>query len=210
MAELSERSGIPVPTIKYYLREGVLPRGERTGRSQARYGVEHLRRLRLVRALTDVGGLSIAAVREILASVDSPEPTAHELLGRTLEDVTPLTRRFGDADESDAERAAELVGRRAWCVPNEQRALTDLAEVLSAFRRVGHPVDEAMLDGYAAAVERIARVDLDFVGGVTETDEILERAVVGTVLGDALLAVLRRLAQTGESARRSGASADGR
>ena len=30
MAELAERSGVPVPTIKFYLREGLLPRGGRT------------------------------------------------------------------------------------------------------------------------------------------------------------------------------------
>ena len=28
MAELSRRSGVPVATIKYYLREGLLPPGE--------------------------------------------------------------------------------------------------------------------------------------------------------------------------------------
>ena len=29
MSELSERTGVPVPTIKYYLREGLLPEGEK-------------------------------------------------------------------------------------------------------------------------------------------------------------------------------------
>ena len=35
MAELSRRTGVPVPTIKYYLREGLLPPGERTSPNQA-------------------------------------------------------------------------------------------------------------------------------------------------------------------------------
>ncbi|WP_346281659.1 MerR family DNA-binding transcriptional regulator, partial [Pseudonocardia sp.] len=30
MAELSARTGVPIPTIKFYLREGLLPPGERT------------------------------------------------------------------------------------------------------------------------------------------------------------------------------------
>ena len=35
ISELSERTGVPVPTIKYYLREGLLPEGEkRTPRSE--------------------------------------------------------------------------------------------------------------------------------------------------------------------------------
>jgi len=30
IGELSRRSGVPVPSIKYYVREGLLPAGERT------------------------------------------------------------------------------------------------------------------------------------------------------------------------------------
>lgn len=208
MAELSERSDTPVPTVKYYLREGLLPRGERTGRNQARYGEEHLRRLRLVRALTDVGGLSIATVREIIAHVDSPEPTTHELLGRALSDLTPAAKGFDGAEEEDVERVRALVERLGWHVHSGDRAVTDLAGVVAAYRSAGHPLDDTALDGYAAAVERAARVDLDTLEGIGETDAILESAVVHTVLGDTLLAVLRRLAQADESARRSGAATD--
>jgi DNA-binding transcriptional MerR regulator len=203
MAELSERSGTPVPTVKYYLREGLLPRGERTGRNQARYGEEHLRRLRLVRALTDVGGLSIAAVREIIAHVDAPEPTTHELLGRTLKDLTPAAKGFEGAEE-DLERVRALVERLGWHVHSGERAVTDLAGVVAAYRSAGHPLGDAEFDGYAAAAEQVAREDLDVLEGIGETDAILESAVVRTVLGDTLLAVLRRLAQADESARRSG------
>jgi hypothetical protein len=53
-------------------------------------------------------------------------------------------------------------------------------------------------------MEQAARVDLDVIGRVTGTDEILESAVVYSVLGDTLMAVLRRLAQADESARRAG------
>ncbi|WP_444962088.1 MerR family transcriptional regulator [Nocardiopsis sp. M1B1] len=203
MAELSERSDTPVPTVKYYLREGLLPRGERTGRNQARYGEEHLRRLRLVRALTDVGGLSIAAVREIIAHVDAPEPTTHELLGRALRDLTPAAQGFEGAEE-DLERVRALVERLGWHVHSGERAVTDLAGVVAAYRSAGHPLGDAEFEGYAAAAEQAARVDLDVLEDIGETDAILESAVVRTVLGDTLLAVLRRLAQADESARRSG------
>lgn len=208
MAELSERSGTPVPTVKYYLREGLLPRGERTDRNQARYGEEHLRRLRLVRALTDVGGLSIAAVREIIAHVDAPGPTTHQLLGRTLNDLTPAAKGFEGAEDADMERVGALVERLNWRVYSSDRAVTDLAGVVAAYRSAGHPLSDAEFDGYAAAAEQAARVDLDVLEGVSETDAILEGAVVRTVLGDTLLAVLRRLAQADESARRSGAVTD--
>ena len=208
IGELSERSGTPVPTIKYYLREGLLPRGERTGPNQAHYGDEHLHRLRLVRALTDVGGLPIATTREILARVDSPEPPiTHELLGHAMHVLPPATKGGGStADAEDHERVRALSERRGWQIHPEGRPSADLAEVIATYRRAGHLLDDDALDGYAATMEQAARVDLDVIGRVTGTDEILESAVVYTVLGDTLMAVLRRLAQANESARRSGAA----
>ena len=76
IAELSRRSGVPVPTIKYYLREGLLPGGTPTGRNQADYDERHLHRLRLVRALVDVGQVSIAGAREVLGAVDDAQHLA--------------------------------------------------------------------------------------------------------------------------------------
>ncbi|MET9885504.1 hypothetical protein ABZZ20_20685 [Streptomyces sp. NPDC006430] len=58
------------------------------------------------------------------------------------------------------------------------------------------------LDEFAAAGERIAAADLDFVTRRQRPEELVERVVVGTVLGDAMLAALRRLAQVDASARR--------
>ena len=42
MGELSRRSGVPIPTIKFYLREGLLPPGVATAANQADYDEEHL------------------------------------------------------------------------------------------------------------------------------------------------------------------------
>lgn len=66
MAELSRRSGVPVSSIKLYLREGLLPHGVRTAANQARYDDEHLQRLAMVRSLIEVGGLRVARVRAVL------------------------------------------------------------------------------------------------------------------------------------------------
>jgi DNA-binding transcriptional MerR regulator len=66
ISELSRRSGIPLPTIKFYIREGLLPAGERTAMTQAIYGEEHLERLSLIRALKDDAGLSLATITNML------------------------------------------------------------------------------------------------------------------------------------------------
>lgn len=78
IGELSRASGVPVPTIKFYLREGLLPAGELTSPNQARYGEAHLRRLHLIRALTDVGGLPLASVGKVVEAVEDHERPVHK------------------------------------------------------------------------------------------------------------------------------------
>src|SRR5438876_519216 len=81
MAELSRSSGVPVATIKYYLREGLLPPGTATSATRAEYGEAHLRRLRLIRALVEIGEIPVAAIGHILAVVDDEAASLHVMLG---------------------------------------------------------------------------------------------------------------------------------
>jgi DNA-binding transcriptional MerR regulator len=71
LAELSARSGLSTATIKYYLRSGLLTPGTAQSSTWASYDDSHLRRLRLVRALTDVAGLSLEEVRRVVDAVDA-------------------------------------------------------------------------------------------------------------------------------------------
>src|SRR4030081_3166458 len=117
MAELSARTGVPIPTIKFYLREGLLPPGERTSPNQAQYGEEHARRLKLIRALVDVGGLSIVASRAVLGHLDSVGVDTLEQLGKVQYSLTQ--RREREQEDDDAWRATEdqverLVERHGW------------------------------------------------------------------------------------------------
>ena len=59
--ELAQRAGVAVDTIRYYQREGLLPSGERSGRTR-RFGPEHLERLERIRALQS-RRFSLAAIR---------------------------------------------------------------------------------------------------------------------------------------------------
>src|SRR5215471_13260470 len=71
VSELSRRAQVPLPTIKFYIREGLLPAGTRTDRNQAEYSEEHLERLSLIRALRDDAGLSVAAIGRALSAADA-------------------------------------------------------------------------------------------------------------------------------------------
>jgi len=81
--ELAQRAGVAVDTIRYYQREGLLPTGERSGRTR-RFGPEHLERLERIRALQS-RRFSLAAIRALLER-DDPGALAGLLQGS--EDVT--------------------------------------------------------------------------------------------------------------------------
>ncbi|MEV6815503.1 MerR family transcriptional regulator [Micromonospora sp. NPDC051296] len=204
IAELSSRSGITIPSIKFYLREGLLAPGEATGRNQAVYTDEHLHRLRLIRALIDVGGLSIAAARDVLAAIDEPNVTGHKLLGAASYAVAGSPRRDPDSAAWQAARAevVELARRRGWLVPDHAPQFDVAADAVAALRALGQDDIVAMLPRYADTMEQIAGQEVDLVVARGERMRMVEGVVTSTVLGEIVLNALRRLAQEDASARR--------
>jgi DNA-binding transcriptional MerR regulator len=209
IAELSRRSGVSIPTIKYYLREGLLPPGEPLARNQARYGPGHLARLRLIRALREVGGLSVAAAGAIVATLDEWERgglTAHEVMGRAHRAVTPPV---GDHDAADPEWARARADADAfvrdlgWHVSEDAPARARLAEVIYSLRRLGHPELLDCLPAYASAALAVAEVDVELATSRPDAATMMSAVVVGTVLGEALLSAMRLLAHEHVSAARS-------
>ncbi|WP_326764644.1 MerR family transcriptional regulator [Streptomyces sp. NBC_01591] len=202
IGELSSRSGVPVPTIKFYVREGLLPAGQLTSPNQASYDSGHERRLRLIRALLDVGGLSLAAIGDVLRVVEDPAQPVHKVLSAAAKRLTPLHEDEAEPELEDArDEVAELVERRGWRVEAHGPAGESLAGVIVALRRAGHGGFVELLDDYAAAAEPVARADLDYVGRRVAREDLVESVVVGTVLGEAMFSALRRLAHVDASAR---------
>ncbi|MGW1378670.1 MerR family transcriptional regulator [Streptomyces sp. NPDC002446] len=202
IGELSRATGVAVPTIKYYVREGLLPAGRLTSPNQASYDDGHVRRLRLIRGLMDVGGLSVSVVREVLAAVDSPGESVHKVLGTAQLAITPPPAVTPDGMEEARGTVTELIRRRGWRVEPENPAVEALAVALATFRGIGRGEFEEVMDDYADACERVAAADLAWVGRNAEVDGMVESVVVGTVLGDAVLMAMRRLAHVDASARR--------
>jgi DNA-binding transcriptional MerR regulator len=88
ISELSTQTGVPVATIKFYLRENLLHEGVRTAATQAQYDQTHVARLRLIRALLGPGGLSVAAAHRVIGAIEEPPESLHELLGIAASAVT--------------------------------------------------------------------------------------------------------------------------
>jgi DNA-binding transcriptional MerR regulator len=197
IGELSRVSGVPVPTIKYYLREGLLPPGVHTHPNQADYNRGHLSRLRLIRALIDVGGLSISTASELLAVLDTADLDDWESVGKVQ---YALGRRHvpdpSQAPDQDAGRTVDdLIARRGWRIRPDSPARDTLIQICAALHRLGHDDIIAALDRYAEAIEPVAAVDMSLLKDRTNIAETIEKVIVGTIIGDSLLSALRHLAQ---------------
>ncbi|MEV6284473.1 MerR family transcriptional regulator [Kribbella sp. NPDC051770] len=202
IAELSRQSGVPVPTIKYYLREGLLPAGELTSPNQASYGETHLRRLRLIRALIDLGQVPVARVKDILEGLDSDDLPLHDQIGRAHRAITPTRPASAntEARTAAAVQVGDLITRRGWQVEPDAPALTTLIETVAALRTLDQDHLADYLDAYADAVEKFTALEVASVTTRTDPDQIAESVVIGTILGETLIAALRLLAQESISA----------
>jgi len=197
ISELAARSGVPVATIKYYLRERLLPAGALTSATQATYDDTHLERLRLIRALIGSAGLSISQTRRVLQSVDFPPESVHELLGVAAEAVSRPV-----APGHSHERVHELMTRWGWRIDAKDcTAHASLAEALNALDSAGFELPEAALEDYREHMQHIAEREVANVP--TDSAEAAVRYVtLGTVLVEPVLLALRRMAQQEASARR--------
>jgi DNA-binding transcriptional MerR regulator len=197
ISELAQRSGVPIATIKYYLRERLLHEGELTSATQASYDDSHLDRLRLIRALVGPAGLSIAQVRAVLQQVDHPPESVHDLLGVGAEAITKKP-----PVGASHERVHELMRAWGWRVDEKDcDTHAALEEALQGLDAAGFPLPPGALEDYRQHMEAIAGVEV--AGVPTGSAEAAVRYVVlGTVLVEPLLLALRRMAQQEASARR--------
>lgn len=198
ISELSARTGVSPASIKYYTREGLLPGGERTGYNSTAYGESHVARLRLIRALIDTGGLSVAAAGKVIAAIDDPGIELDHVFGIAQQSVP---RNVAPPSAAAVERVHAVMRERGWAttadnpgIPLAASVLDDLAETRTDLSTV--------LPRYAEAIDMIAEADLDAVAASDDRDRMAEVVVIGTVLGDVLLAGLRRIAQESLTHRR--------
>jgi len=189
ISELARRSGVPVATIKFYVREGLLSRGSSTGAGQAVYSLEHLERLGLISILTGVGGLSLRQTGEVLKAMDAGPVAAHHALGpaTSSEPDEYLIRATKDADRFIDEDLGWRVAARA-------PARLALARALVALRRSTRTVEASALRPYARAADWLIGEELESIDLRASTRERARQAVVGTLAFDAALAALRRMA----------------
>ena len=204
ISELAAAAELSVATVKYYLREGLLPAGERSSPNQAAYGEHHLQRLRLIRTLRTVGGLDIERISRVVAAIDDEGLSRHELFGVVERARAPSRSGGVDADVvADAPARAEidaLIDTLGWQVRPDAAARTELATALTALRALGGEYGTEVFRPYAEAADRMAAWEVETIPRSEQRSAAVERMVVGTVVFGAVFDALRRLAHEHYSA----------
>jgi DNA-binding transcriptional MerR regulator len=175
MGELAEASGVPAPTIKHYLREGLLPEPVKTSRNMAYYPPDFVDRIKLIKRLQEERFMPLKAIRQVLD--EDPERAAAmlELEDRILDralagerartSATEVRERYGVPREV-LDRLAEL----EVLTPNSRGyspSDVQIIEAISRFRAGGYDAEIGFTVydtlRYKEALEELVRQEVDVV-----------------------------------------------
>lgn len=196
ISELAETTGVSIPTLKYYLREGLLMPGTATSRTRAIYDERHVERVRLIRALIESGGLGITGVRAVVDALEDPPASPHDFLGVAHHALPPPVEPLEPTEE-----VLGWMRDLGWESCTDSPLLGSLARAVADARAAGVPLSATGIADYAEAARQIAAVDVTMAASASSPSVALHTVVVGTVMTDPVIATLRRLAQQLESAR---------
>lgn len=209
LKKLAAQTGTSTASIKYYLREGLLPPGRRINATLAEYDDSHVARLNLIGALRQIVGSPIEEIRALVTVLDDPAVDLYSVYGRAQLLGLGLP---GDAGVTPGEEPAEitrLVEARGWVEAVEVRAL--LAEQVRHMNALGVATSADTLEAYADAADRIARRDVGVMAESASVDEAVMRVAVGVHEYSRLLLRMLGVAQAGHArgARRGDGSGQG-
>ena len=216
LAELSQRAGVPRSTIKFYLREGLLPAGAASARNQASYGAQHLERLALIRALREVAELPLDAVARVTAELD--RGWKGDPIGEAMRAMHTLpSRGLLPADAPELRRLTTEVRafmrELPWTVAEGEGHFfaDEIAAALLLVRRYLYPdYGVADLARHAEIAWLLSEEEFAHAPGgarvpvLARRDDVAEptrRAILGSVLFERIFAALRRSANAMRSIR---------
>jgi DNA-binding transcriptional MerR regulator len=180
MRELAAASGVPAPTIKHYLREGLLPEPVKTSRNMAYYPPSSVERIKLIKRLQQERFMPLKAIRQVLDE-DPDRATAMLELGDQI-----LDRAL--AGERSRTSAAEV--RKRYGVPKEVLDRLAELEVLTPNSRGYSPSDVKIIE----AISRFRAGGYDEQIGFTVYDTLRYKAALEELVRQEVDVVMERLA----------------
>jgi len=206
VSELAQRASVPVATVKYYLREGLLPEGEKVTPRLTAYDDRHVRSLGLLRILREVGRVPMESLRQLVAAARTPGGTVHQLFAAAADALAPRPAAGGDLRPVTRELADALIAQAGWT--NVRPDAIDRENLAAALEVVAtydtHPRDPAELAPYLRFADDIARYEIRHLDDRKDRLGLLEEMVIGQVVFGEVLAILRRLAEEHHSQARFG------
>jgi DNA-binding transcriptional MerR regulator len=219
MRELAAASGVPAPTIKHYLREGLLPEPVKTSRNMAYYPPEFVERIKLIKRLQEERFMPLKAIKTVLD--EDPERAramlelGDQILDRALAgersrtSAAEVRKRYGMPKEV-LDRLAEI----GVLTPNS-RGYTpsdvSIIEAISRFRaggydeQIGFTVYDTLR--YKAALEELVRQEVDVVmerlAGEVPPERVVELLEAGAQPLKDFIAALHTKLMVAELERRS-------
>lgn len=180
MGELAEASGVPVPTIKHYLREGLLPEPVKTSRNMAYYPPEFVERIRLIKRLQEERFMPLKAIRNVLEEDPARASAMLELEDQILDRAL--------AGERSRTSAAEV--RKRYGVPGEVLDRLEELEVLTPNSRGYSPSDVTIIE----AISRFRAGGYDEKIGFTVYDTLRYKKALEELVRQEVEVVMERLA----------------
>ena len=95
IGKLSKRTGVPIETIRYYEKIGLLPSPPRSEGGHRLYSKEHLARLMFLRRSRELG-FSIEEIRALLGLVEGGDYTCGEVKTLTIEHLQNVRQKMKD------------------------------------------------------------------------------------------------------------------
>ena len=180
MGELAEASGVPAPTIKHYLREGLLPEPVKTSRNMAYYPPEFVDRIKLIKQLQEERFMPLKAIKSVL---DEDPERARALV--ELEDRILDRALAGERTRTSAAEARERYG-----VPKEVLDRLEEIGVLSPNTRGYSPSDVKIIE----AISRFRAGGYDEQIGFTVYDTLRYKSALEDLVREEVSIVIERLA----------------
>jgi len=123
IGELARRTGVKVPTVRYYEQIGLLPSPPRTEGQQRRYDADHVARLNFIRHARELG-FDLPSIRILLALQERPEASC--------EDASRIAQEQLEAVESRIARLLLLQDELARMVRECKRGKVSECRVIEA------------------------------------------------------------------------------
>ena len=126
IGELARLAGSNVETVRYYEREGLLPKPGRSEGNYRIYGVMHQERLTFIRHCRSLD-MTLDEIRTLLRFKESPEENCGEVNRLLDEHIGHVVRRIGELQALEK----QLLELRSRCPDNRQASTCGILEGLS-------------------------------------------------------------------------------